>query len=77
MAAISTAVGLERRARVAGYRITKGFFNDTSANLNQIIAIFGEANTANQGTLDTAKRKSPPLKKLENFMGLVVQFIKF
>lgn len=57
MAAISTAVGLERRARVAGYRITKGFFNDTSANLNQIIAIFGEANTANQGTLDTVKKE--------------------
>jgi len=57
MAAISTAVGLERRARVAGYRITKGFFNETSANLNQIIAIFGEANTANQGTLDIKKKE--------------------
>ena len=57
MASISTAVGLERRSRVAGYRITKGFFNETSANLNQIIAIFGEANTANQGTLDTTKKE--------------------
>jgi len=57
MASISTAVGLERRARVAGYRITKGFFNETSANLNQIIAIFGEANTANQGALDITKKE--------------------
>lgn len=57
MTAISTAVGLERRARVSGYRIKKGFFNDVTPNLPQIIAVFGEANTANQGTLDTTKKE--------------------
>lgn len=57
MTAISTAVGLERRSRVSGYRIKKGFFNDVTPNLPQIIAVFGEANTANQGTLDLTKKE--------------------
>lgn len=57
MTAISTAVGLERRSRVSGYRIKKGFFNDTTPNLPQIIAVFGEANYGNQGTLDITKRE--------------------
>lgn len=57
MTAISTAVGLERRSRVSGYRIKKGFFNDTTPNLPQIIAVFGEANDANQGTLDITKKE--------------------
>tara|TARA_R110000824_G_scaffold199520_4_gene383505 strand:+ start:1182 stop:2699 length:1518 start_codon:yes stop_codon:yes gene_type:complete len=57
MTAISTAVGLERRSRVSGYRISKGFFNDTTTNLPQIIAVFGEANDANQGTLSTVKKE--------------------
>lgn len=44
---ISTAIGQERLSRVSGYKIKKGFFNENSENLPQIIAIFGEANTAN------------------------------
>lgn len=49
----SDAVGLERISRVVGYKITKGTFAVTSENLPQRIAILGEANHANQGTLDT------------------------
>jgi len=53
MTAISTAVGLERKSRTSGYKIKKGFFELDTPNLPQIIAILGEANTANQGSLDT------------------------
>lgn len=52
---ISTAVGIDRISRVSGYAIKKGFFNTESLNLQQIIAIFGEANTANQTGLTTNK----------------------
>jgi len=48
MSTISTAVGTERRSRVSGYKIKKGFFTNDTQNLPQIIAVFGEANTANQ-----------------------------
>lgn len=51
MSTISTAVGTERRSRVSGYKIKKGFFNNDTQNLPQIIAVFGEANTANQSGL--------------------------
>jgi phage tail sheath gpL-like len=57
MTAISTAIGVERRSRVSGYKIKKGFFNEDTPNLPQIIAILGEANTANQGTLSTDKKE--------------------
>ena len=57
MTAISTAVGLDRISRVSGYRIKKGFFDQQSVNLPQVIAVFGEANTANQGTLSTDKKE--------------------
>jgi phage tail sheath gpL-like len=55
MTAISTAIGLERKSRVSGYKIKKGFFDNATPNLRQVIAIFGEANTANQATLDLDK----------------------
>lgn len=53
MTSISTAVGLERRSRTSGYKIKKGFFEPDTPNLPQIVVVLGEANTANQGTLDT------------------------
>ncbi|WP_300440693.1 hypothetical protein [Christiangramia sp.] len=53
MTAISTAVGLERRSRTSGYKIKKGFFEPNTPNLAQIVAVLGEANTANQANLDT------------------------
>ncbi|RLA00709.1 MAG: hypothetical protein DRQ42_04880 [Gammaproteobacteria bacterium] len=56
MTAISTAIGLERRSRVSGYKIKKGFFDQETPNRPQIIAVFGEANEANQSGLSvTAK----------------------
>jgi len=48
---ISTSVGSERISRIVGYTITKGDFSNQTSNLPQSIAILGEANTANQGTL--------------------------
>lgn len=57
MTSISTAIGLERKSRVSGYKIKKGFFNNVTPNLPQLIAVFGEANTANQGGLDITKRE--------------------
>lgn len=49
----SDAVGSERISQVVGYKIKKGQFNEASPNLPQRVAIFGEANTANQGSLST------------------------
>lgn len=55
MATISTAVGLDRISRVSGYNIKKGFFSTETQNLPQIIAVLGEANTANQSGLTVDK----------------------
>ena len=55
MSTLSTAVGLERISRTSGYNIKKGHFNTATQNLPQIIAIFGEANTANQSGLTVEK----------------------
>ena len=57
MANISTAVGLERKSRVSGYKIKKGVFNTNYANLPQAIVILGQANAANQATLNTIKKE--------------------
>jgi phage tail sheath gpL-like len=48
MGTISTSVGLDRLSRVSGYAVKSGRFNNDTQNLPQVIAIFGEANTANQ-----------------------------
>jgi len=50
---ISTAIDVTRVSRVVGYKIKPGNFAPTTPYLPQRIAILGEANTANQGTLDT------------------------
>jgi len=53
---ISTAIGQDRRSRVSGYKIKKGFFSNETDNLPQIVVVLGEANLANQGSLSlTAK----------------------
>lgn len=51
---ISDALGSELISRVVGYKLTTGNFQDTTPNLPQKIALFGEANTANQATYPTA-----------------------
>lgn len=48
----SIAVGLDRVSRIVGYNLLKGNFQTTSPNLPHRIAILGEANHANQSTLD-------------------------
>lgn len=52
---MSDAVGSERISKIVGYKIIKGDFSESSPNLPQRVAVFAEANTANQGTLDTDK----------------------
>src|SRR5690606_38062898 len=54
---ISTAIGSERRSRVSGYRIKKGFFNETSSFLPQQILVIGVPNTANAVGVDYTKMK--------------------
>lgn len=48
-----SAVGTDVISRIVGYKITKGDFRESSPNLPQRIAILGEANNANQASLDT------------------------
>lgn len=54
---ISTAVGSELVSRIVGYQLNKGNFSETSPNLPQRVAILGEANTANQGSLDLSPKE--------------------
>lgn len=69
MTFISTSVGTERKSRVSGYKIKKGFFNDTTSNLNQVIVILGEANTANQAALSTIKKEITTAKESAEYYG--------
>lgn len=52
---LSNAVGADRRTRTSGYKISKGFFNETSTNLPQQILILGVPNSANKDTVDYNK----------------------
>jgi phage tail sheath gpL-like len=69
MTQISNAVGLERKSRVSGYKIKKGFFGDTTPNLPQLIAVFGEANTANQAGLSVDKVEVTSAKEAATLYG--------
>ena len=69
MSAISTAVGTERLSRVSGYKIRKGIFTNDTANLPQMIAVFGEANTANQSGLTADKREVTSAKEAADLYG--------
>jgi phage tail sheath gpL-like len=51
------AVGTERISKIVGYIIKKGNFSESTQNLPQRIAIFAEANEANQGTLDVSAKE--------------------
>lgn len=48
MGVISDALDTNLISRTVGYKLAKGNFSTTSPNLPQLIAIFGEMNTANQ-----------------------------
>jgi phage tail sheath gpL-like len=54
---MGNAVGLDRISKIVGYMITKGNFSQSTPNLPQSIAIFGEANEANQATLDLTPKQ--------------------
>lgn len=49
--AVSTAISPDRISRVIGYELNIGFFNEVTQNLPQRIAIFAEANNANQANV--------------------------
>lgn len=61
---MSDAIGSERISRVVGYKITKGDFSNVSPNLPQRVALIGESNDANQGTLDLTPYKVTSLKQV-------------
>lgn len=69
MTTISNAVGTDRLARTSGYKIKKGFFGNTTPNLPQRIAVFGEANTANQAGLDTDGKEITSAKEAAELYG--------
>lgn len=69
MSTISTAVGVDRLARVSGYKIKKGFFSNETPNLPHIIAVFGEANTANQAGLTVTKKEVTSAKEAAELYG--------
>lgn len=54
---MSDAVGIERISKIVGYKIVKGDFSQVTPNLPQRLAVLGEANTANQGTLDLTPKE--------------------
>ncbi len=64
MAELSDAVGSERISRIIGYKIKAADFRISSPNLPQRIAVIGQANTANQGTLDTDAKQATSLKQV-------------
>lgn len=45
---ISKAIATDRVSKIVGYQVLKGNFKKTSPNLPMRIAVFGQANTANQ-----------------------------
>jgi len=69
MATISTAVGLDRISRVSGYKLKKGYFNNDIVYLPQILALFGEANTANQTGLSVIGRQITSATEAANLYG--------
>lgn len=52
MSAISSAIPDDYISRVVGYKLIAANFTNQTSNLPQRIAILGEANTANQATID-------------------------
>src|SRR6478736_8806520 len=59
----SDAIGLDRISRVVGYKVTKGNFATTTQNLPQRIAIFAEANEANQADLSVEAQEVTSAKQ--------------
>jgi len=66
---MSEPVGTDRISKIVGYKIIKGDFKETSPNLPQRIAVFAEANVANQGTLDTNGKEITSAQQAGNLYG--------
>lgn len=66
---MNDAVGLERISKIVGYKLTKGNFAENTPNLPQRVAIIGEANTANQGSLDTTPKEITSAQQAANLYG--------
>lgn len=67
--AISSAIDIDRVSRVLGYQLTTGNFQNITPNLPQRIAILGEANTANQSTLDLTPKEITSAKQAGDLYG--------
>lgn len=65
----SNAVGLDRVSKVVGYKLTKGFFNESSPNLPQRIAVLAEANTNKQSGLSINARQILSAKEAGDLYG--------
>ncbi len=66
---ISDAVDSARVSRVLGYKLKKGNFLTSSPNLPQRIALLGEANHANQSSLDLAAQEVTTAKQAGELYG--------
>jgi len=66
---MSNAVGSERISRIVGYLLSTGDFSETSPNLPQRIVILGEANFANQGSLDISAKEITSAKQAGDLYG--------
>lgn len=62
-------VGSGRVSKVVGYLLSKGDFRESSPNLPQRVAILGEANTANQGSLDLTPKLITTAQQAGNLYG--------
>lgn len=67
--AISNAVGTERAAKVVGYELEKGNFQESTPNLPMRIAVFGQANTDKQGGLVTDPREVTSAQEVGDIYG--------
>jgi phage tail sheath gpL-like len=66
---MSNAVGLERVSRIVGYKLTKGDFSEVTRNLPMRVAIIGEANEANQATLNLQPKQVTSAKQAGQLYG--------
>lgn len=66
---LSDAIDISRISKIVGYKIDKGDFGPQNSNLPQRIGVFAEANTANQGTLDTTPTVITSAQQAGNLYG--------
>jgi len=65
----NNAVDISRVSKVVGYKITTGNQTNSTANLPQRIAVFAEANNANQSTLSLTPTEITNLKQAGDLYG--------